>query len=238
MVLKRDFSITYYGHSTFKVVSPKGKHILIDPWVMGNPACPDRLKSVDKIDLMLITHGHFDHMADAVALAEAHTPKVVAIFEIAAFLESRGVKDTLPMNMGGTQHVEGVAVTMVPAFHSSGIQDEDGRLVYGGDPAGYVVTLENRFPFYHAGDTQVFGDMRLIADLYEPQLSFLPIGDLFTMSPKEAAYACRLLKPKWVIPMHYGTFPPLTGTPAKLRQATKGIRGLKVIEMKPGDTIK
>ncbi|MEE8224632.1 MAG: MBL fold metallo-hydrolase, partial [candidate division NC10 bacterium] len=115
MVLKRDFSITYYGHSTFKVVSPKGKHILIDPWVMGNPACPDRLKSVDKIDLMLITHGHFDHMADAVALAEAHTPKVVAIFEIAAFLESRGVKDTLPMNMGGTQHVEGVAVTMVPA---------------------------------------------------------------------------------------------------------------------------
>ncbi|MEE8152693.1 MAG: metal-dependent hydrolase [candidate division NC10 bacterium] len=238
MVLKRDCSITWYGHSTFKVVSPKGVHILIDPWVMGNPVCPDSLKKVDRIDLMLITHGHFDHMADATALAKTHNPKVVAIFEIAAFLQSRGVENTLPMNMGGTQQVNGIKVTMVQAFHSSGIQDEEGRLIYGGDPAGYVVTLENGFTFYHAGDTQVFGDMRLIADLYHPQLCFLPIGDLFTMSPKEAAYACRLLKPRWVIPMHYGTFPPLTGTPGKLKQLTKAVRGLKVVDMKPGDTIK
>lgn len=238
MVLKRDCAITWYGHSTFKVVSPKGVHILIDPWVMGNPACPENLKTVDRIDVMLITHGHFDHMADAIALAKSRNPKVVAIFEIAAFLESRGVANTLPMNMGGTQQVNGIKVTMVQAFHSSGIQDEDGRLVYGGDPAGYVVTLENGFTFYHAGDTQVFGDMRLIADLYHPQLCFLPIGDHFTMSPKEAAYACRLLKPRWVIPMHFGTFPLLTGTPAKLRQLTKAIRGLKVVDMKPGDTIK
>jgi len=238
MVLKKDCSITWYGHSTFKIVSPRGKHILIDPWVMGNPACPEHLKQVDRIDLMLVTHGHFDHMADAVALAKTHTPKVVAIFEVAAFLESRGVRNTLPMNMGGTQEIEGIKVTMVPALHSSGIQDEEGRLLYGGDPAGYVVTLENGFTCYHAGDTQVFGDMRLIAELYKPQLCFLPIGDLFTMSPKEAAYACKLLKPKWVIPMHYGTFPPLTGTPAELKALTKGIRGLKVIEMKPGDTIR
>ncbi len=238
MVLKRDCSITWYGHSTFKIVSPKGVHILIDPWVMGNPVCPEKLKTVDKIDLMLITHGHFDHMADAIALAKSHNPKVVAIFEIAAFLESRGVVNTLPMNMGGTQQVNGIKVTMVQAFHSSGVQDEEGRLIYGGDPAGYVVTLENGFPFYFAGDTQVFGDMRLIADLYNPQLCFLPIGDLFTMSPKEAAYACRLLKPRWVIPMHYGTFPLLTGTPGKLKQLTKAIRGLKVVDMKPGDTIK
>ena len=237
MVLKKDCSITWYGHSTFKVVSPKGVHVLIDPWVMGNPACPDKLKTVDKIDLMLITHGHFDHMADAIALAKAHNPKVVAIFEIAGFLGSRGVANTLPMNMGGTQEVNGIKVTMVQAFHSSGIQDEEGRFISGGNPAGYVVTLENGFVFYFAGDTQVFGDMRLIADLYHPQLCFLPIGDLFTMSPKEAAYACRLLKPRWVIPMHYGTFPPLTGTPGKLRQLIKAIRGLKVIEMKPGETI-
>ncbi len=238
MILKKDCSITWYGHSTFKVVTPKGLHILIDPWVMGNPACPDHLKAVDKVDLMLITHGHFDHMADALALAKSHNPKVVAIFEIAGFLDGRGVGNTLPMNMGGTQRVDGVSVTMVQAFHSSGIQDEEGRLVYGGDPAGYVVTLENGFTFYHAGDTQVFGDMRLIAELYKPRLCFLPIGDLFTMSPKEAAYACKLLKPKWVIPMHYGTFPPLTGTPAELRKLTKGIRGLHVFEIKPGDTIK
>ena len=237
MILKKDFSITWYGHSTFKIVTPKGMHILIDPWVVGNPACPKHLKKVDEIDLMLITHGHFDHMGDVVPLAKSHNPKVVANFEIAAFLESRGVQDTMPMNMGGTQQVEGVAVTMVPAFHTSSIEDE-GRLVYGGEPAGYVVTLENRFTFYHTGDTQVFGDMRIIAELYKPQLCFLPIGGRFTMSPREAAYACKLLKPKWVVPMHFGTFPPLTGTPARLKQLTKGIKGLKVIEINPGDTIK
>jgi len=140
--------------------------------------------------------------------------------------------------MGGTQEVDGISVTMVQAFHSSGIQDTDGRIVYGGSAAGYVVRLENGFTFYHSGDTAVFGDMRLIAELYKPQLCFLPIGGLFTMSPREAAYACKLLKPKWVIPMHYGTFPPLTGTPAELKALTKGIRGLKVIEMKPGDTVR
>jgi L-ascorbate metabolism protein UlaG (beta-lactamase superfamily) len=238
MILKKDCSITWYGHSTFKIVSPKGKHILIDPWVTGNPACPQHLKKVDRVDLMLIAHGHFDHMADAVQLAKAHQCKVVGIYEVAVFLESRGVKNTLPMNMGGTQRVDGVSVTMVQAFHSSGIQDEEGRLVYGGNPAGYVLTLENGFTVYHSGDTQVFGDMRIIAELYKPQLCLLPIGGLFTMSPKEAAYACKLLKPKWVVPMHFGTFPPLTGTPAELKALTKGIRGLQVIEMKPGDTIK
>ena len=238
MILKKDCAITWYGHSTFKVVSPKGKHVLIDPWVAGNPACPAHLKQVDRIDLMLITHGHFDHMADAVALAQAHNPTVVAIYEIAAYLEGRGVKNTRPMNMGGTQEIDGIAVTMVQAFHSSGVQDEGGRIVYGGEPAGYVVRLENGFTLYHAGDTQVFGDMRIIAELYKPQLCFLPIGDLFTMAPREAAYACTLLKPKWVIPMHYGTFPPLTGTPARLKALTKGIKGLKIIEMKPGDTVR
>jgi L-ascorbate metabolism protein UlaG (beta-lactamase superfamily) len=238
MILKKDCSITWYGHSTFKIVSPKGKHILIDPWVTGNPACPQHLKKVDRVDLMLIAHGHFDHMADAAQLANAHHCKVVGIYEVAVFLESRGVKNTLPMNMGGTQQVDGISVTMVQAFHSSGIQDEEGRLVYGGNPAGYVLTLENGFTLYHSGDTQVFGDMRIIAELYKPHLCLLPIGGLFTMSPKEAAYACKLLKPKWVIPMHFGTFPLLTGTPAELKALTKGIRGLRVIEMKPGDTIR
>jgi L-ascorbate metabolism protein UlaG (beta-lactamase superfamily) len=238
MIVKKDCSITWYGHSTFKIVSPKGKHILIDPWVTGNPACPQHLKKVDRVDLILIAHGHFDHMADAVTIARAHSPKVVGIYEVAAWLERQGVGHTHPMNMGGTQEIDGISVTMVQAFHSSGIQDTDGRIVYGGSAAGYVVRLENGFTFYHSGDTAVFGDMRLIADLYKPQLCLLPIGGLFTMSPKEAAYACKLLKPKWVIPMHFGTFPPLTGTPAQLKALTKGIRGLRVIEMKPGDTIK
>lgn len=238
MVINKGLSITWYGHSTFKVVSPKGLHILIDPWVMGNPACPEHLKKVDRVDLMLICHAHFDHMADAVALAKAHTPKVVAIYEIATWLEGRGIKNTLAMNMGGSQEIDGIRVTMFQAFHSSGILEEDGRIVYGGEPAGYVVQLENGFTFYHSGDTNVFGDMKIVAELYEPELCFLPIGDRFTMSPKEAAYACKLLTPKWLIPMHFGTFPLLTGTPAELKELTKGITGLTIIEMKPGDTIR
>lgn len=238
MIINKGLSITWYGHSTFKIVSPKGRHILIDPWVMGNPACPEQLKQVDRIDLMLICHAHFDHMADAVALAKAHTPKVVAIYEIATWLEGKGIKNTLAMNMGGTQEIDGIRVTMVQAFHSSGILEEDGRIVYGGEPAGYVVQLENGFTFYHSGDTNVFGDMKIIAELYKPELCFLPIGDRFTMSPKEAAYACKLLMPKWLIPMHFGTFPLLTGTPAQLKALTKDITGLTIIEMKPGDTVK
>lgn len=238
MIINKGLSITWYGHSTFKIVSPKGRHILIDPWVMGNPACPEQLRQVDRVDLMLICHAHFDHMADAVALAKAHTPRVVAIYEIATWLEGKGIKNTLAMNMGGTQEIDGIRVTMVQAFHSSGILEEDGRIVYGGEPAGYVVQLENGFTFYHSGDTNVFGDMKIIAELYKPELCFLPIGDRFTMSPKEAAYACKLLMPKWLIPMHFGTFPLLTGTPAQLKVLTKDITGLTIIEMKPGDTIK
>jgi L-ascorbate metabolism protein UlaG (beta-lactamase superfamily) len=227
-------TLTWLGHGTFLVTTPDGKVVLIDPWVEGNPACPEKLKKLGRVDAMLITHGHFDHIADAVALGRQHQPQVVGIYELCHWLESKGVPNTMPMNKGGSQQVGEVGVTMVHADHSCGILD-DGRIIYGGEAVGYVVEIGGR-RFYHAGDTNVFGDMKIIRELYSPELAMLPIGDLFTMSPKEAAYACRLLCPKRVIGMHYGTFPPLTGRPSQLRELLAGT-GIEVVEMQPGQTI-
>lgn len=236
MALKKGVKITWLGHATFKIVSPGGKTVVIDPWVMGNPACPEPLKTFDALDLMLITHGHFDHMGDAVELAGRHHPKVVAAYETCVWLESKGVANTLGMNKGGTQTIDGIKVTMVTADHSCGIVD-DGRIIYGGDPCGYVVEFENGFKIYHAGDTNVFQDMKLIGGLYKPDICLLPIGGHYTMSPKEATYAIKLLGVKRVIPMHYGTFPVLTGTPEELRKLTRGLRGLKIFTLRPGETL-
>ncbi len=224
---------TWLGHSTFKLATPGGKVVIIDPWVDGNPACPEHLKKIDQLDIMLLTHGHFDHIGDAVALAKKHSPKVVGIFELCHWMESKGVKNCMPMNKGGSQQVDELRVTMVHADHSCGILD-DGEILYGGEAVGYVVEIGGR-RFYHAGDTNVFGDMKIIHELYAPELAMLPIGDLFTMSPLEAAYACTLLRPKKVIGMHFGTFPPLTGRPNQLAEKVAGA-GIEVIELKPGNS--
>ena len=236
MLDTRGVKITWLGHATFVFRTPSGKTILVDPWVTGNPACPEKSKKLDRIDTMFITHGHFDHIADAVSLAREHKPGVVAVYETCAWLESKGVANTLPMNKGGTQRVGEIEVTMVHADHSCGILD-DGKIVYGGESVGYVIRFENGLKVYHAGDTNVFGDMRIIRELYSPDIAMLPIGDLFTMSPREAALACRLLGTKRVIPMHYGTFPPLTGTPAALRELTRDIPGFEVVDFQPGQTM-
>lgn len=230
--------ITFYGHSTFSIKTPKGKTVLIDPWVKGNPACPESLHGTVKPDVMAITHGHFDHISDAVEIAREHKPAVVANWEICEWLGAKGVENLFPMNKGGGQTVEGVRFVMTHARHSSGITEEDGTCSYGGEPGGYVIELENGYRMYHAGDTNVFGDMKLIREIYAPKLAFLPIGDLFTMSPLEASYACGFVSPEIVIPMHYGTFPALTGDPEEFRRLVSDMKGLEVAVLKPGETLK
>ena len=225
--------ITWLGHATFRIQTPKGKTILIDPWVVQNPACPENEKKLKSVDVMLITHGHGDHIGDAVEIANKHTPRVVGIPELCGWLEKKGVQQISMMNKGGTQQVGDIKVTMVHADHSCGIQDGD-QLVYGGEACGYVVEFENGVKIYHAGDTNVFGDMKIIHDLYAPDIAMLPIGDHFTMGPREAAYACDLLKAKTVIPMHFATFPVLTGRPRDLSKLTPAV---EIVEMKPGQTI-
>lgn len=229
--------VTWLGHATFLIETPGGKKVIIDPWVTGNPVTPADKKSFDRIDVMLCTHGHSDHIGDAAELAKKHDPIVVGIYELCGWLKKQGAKQIAPMNKGGSLQAGDIKVTMVNAFHSGGIED-GGSVVYGGEPCGYIVEFENGTRIYHAGDTCVFGDMAIIHDLYRPDLALLPIGDLFTMGPREAAFACRLLKPKAVIPMHFGTFPLLTGTPEEFGRELKAA-GLdaELITMKPGETV-
>ena len=232
----KKIQITWLGHSTFKVISPEGTVILIDPWVQGNPACPEAARQFERLDIMLLTHGHFDHIGDAVELGKRYSPVVVGIYELGHWLEGKGVGNIRPMNKGGSQQVKDLRVTMVHADHSCGILD-GGKIIYGGEAVGYVLEFSNGYRIYHAGDTNLFGDMKLINQLYSPHLAMLPIGDLFTMSPREAAYACAFVGAKTIIPMHFGTFPPLTGTPQKLRELTRHLPELEIISLKPGDSV-
>jgi L-ascorbate metabolism protein UlaG (beta-lactamase superfamily) len=225
--------LTWLGHATFRIETPGGRTVFLDPWVMGNPMCPEKEKNVRQADVLLCTHGHFDHIGDAVAIARKHNPVVVGMFELCSWIEKKGAKQISPMNKGGTQTVGDIKVTMVDAVHSCGIQD-GGDLIYGGEACGYVIGFSNGIKIYHAGDTNVFGDMRIIHELYAPDIAMLPIGDHFTMGPREAAYACSLLRPKAAIPMHFGTFPLLTGTPESF---AKLVSGVEIVAMQPGVTI-
>jgi L-ascorbate metabolism protein UlaG (beta-lactamase superfamily) len=211
--------ITYFGHSAFSLTSASGQVALIDPWIMSNPRCPDSLKKLARADVIFLSHGHGDHFGDVLAIAQQFHPKLVAIYETCCWLAEQGFeKEVLPMSKGGAQQVGDFGATMTHAMHSNSIE-----------PGGATV--------YHAGDTALFGDMKLIGELYQPQLAMLPIGDLFTMGPREAAYAIRFLNVKHVIPMHYATFPVLTGTPDKLRQETRDIAGLEIHALQPGEAL-
>ncbi len=227
-------SITWLGHATFLLQSPGGRKIVFDPWITGNPKSPESAKKIGALDLILITHGHGDHTTDAVPLARSSGAQVVAPYELSVWLGSKGLKQVTGMNPGGTLNALGLSITMVPAVHSSSIE-EDGKIIYLGVATGYVVKFEDGLTIYFAGDTSVFGDMQLIGEMYKPSIAFLPIGDHFTMGPAQAAKACELLGVKQVVPMHYGTFPALTGTPAALRTLVEP-KGVQVLELTPGET--
>jgi len=228
--------ITWLGHGTFQLRLESGEVLVLDPWTEGNPAYPSG-HSFDRVDTMVISHGHYDHIHDAVPLALRFKPKVVCIYETGHWLESKGVQNVSAMNKGGSQTAGPVTVTMTHAIHSCGILD-DGKIIYGGEAAGYVLRLPDQRAIYFAGDTNVFSDMALIRELYAPQLAMLPIGDLFTMSPKEAAAACKLLRPDRVIPMHFGTFPPLPGRPDELSRLISDVPETKVWALEPGKTVR
>jgi L-ascorbate metabolism protein UlaG (beta-lactamase superfamily) len=225
--------ITWLGHGTFQFELPSGQTILMDPWTDGNPAYPKGYE-IRRVDTICITHGHFDHIHDAVPLAQKFSPEMVAIYETGNWLESKGVKNVRAMNKGGTQKVGGVDVTMTHAVHSCGILD-DGKILYGGEAAGYVLRFEDGRAVYFSGDTNVFSDMALIQELYRPDLVFIPIGDHFTMGPREAAMACRLLKAATVVPMHFATFPLLTGTPGELQKLVGD--AIKIWALEPGKAV-
>ena len=233
-------ALTWLGHSTFVLETPGGTRVLFDPWVTGNPATPEGAADPGAVDLILVSHGHADHTGDLVRLAAEKAPQaVVGMVELMGWFESQGVANTVGINKGGSTEAAGQRVTMTQALHSSSVNAEDGSIVYTGEPAGFVLTIDSGYKVYFAGDTTVFGDMSLIGELYAPDLAILPIGDFFTMGPLEAAKAVELLGVRRVLGMHYGTFPVLPGTPQQLREAC-GARGLDVTieELQPGGTLR
>jgi len=226
--------ITWLGHATVLIETPQGTKILIDPFIQQNPKYPKGFILPAEIQYILLTHGHGDHISDVVPVAAKHGSTVVAVYELAAYVAGRGVANTIGMNLGGTVQLNEVAATMVDAKHSSGAQDEKGTH-YVGVAAGFVLTIADGPVLYHAGDTAVFGDMKLIADLYSPEVAMLPIGGHFTMGPKEAAMAVRLLSPRIVLPLHFGTFPPLQGTPEELAALVDA--SVQVVSWAPGEAV-
>jgi L-ascorbate metabolism protein UlaG (beta-lactamase superfamily) len=230
----RGVKITFYGHAAFKL-SGQGATVVIDPW-LSNPLLNTPVSQVGPVDLILVTHGHGDHVGETVPLARATGAQVVAIHELSQILAGEGAPEVVGMNKGGTVTLKGLKITMTNAVHSS-TAEVGGQTVSAGDPGGFVVAFPDGLTVYHAGDTAVFKDMELIRELYHPEVALLPIGSHYVMSPKEAALACRMLRPKLVIPMHYGTFPVLTGTPGELRELLRDQPGIQVLALKPGETV-
>ncbi len=241
MAIGRDTSFTWLGHAAVEMRTPGGKVVIFDPWY-GNPKSPRSAESVTRCDLLLVTHGHGDHMGDAVALGARFRPAWPCIHEMSLWLARRlpgGADQVTGMNKGGTVEAAGLRVSMTGAAHSAGDWNGDlGTTLYLGEPAGFVLELENGFRVYHAGDTDVFGDMALIRERFRPDLALLPIGGHYTMDPTGAAIAAELLGVAHVLPIHWGTFPILAGTPDQLEAAIRARGGTaEVIHWQPGDTV-
>lgn len=243
------FRFTWYGHAAVLIESEAGTSILIDPW-LGNPRSPITADDIERCDLMLVTHGHHDHLgampgeiaaADSLAIARRTQPVWPAIHELSLWLDAQETgAEVVGMNKGGTVEVGGVRVSMVRAEHSAGDWlAEDGVPLYLGEPAGFVIELENGRSLYHAGDTALFGDMRLVGEMHRPGVAFLPIGGHFTMDPPAAARAVELLGCATVVPVHYGTFPILAGTPDQLREELQhlGLGDVRVLAPEPGEAV-
>jgi len=224
-------ALTWLGHASFRMDTPAGKRIYVDPFLSGNPKCPESEKEPERIDVIALTHGHGDHVGDTVELSKRFNPEIVAMVELKGWLGHQGadVGEMPGHNKGGTIEAGGVSFTMVNAFHSSSSDEGD----YLGEAAGLVLGFENGTTIYFAGDTCVFGDMQLIGRIYSPDVAVLPIGGYFTMDPREAGVALELLGVQRCVPCHYGTFPILAGTPDELRQHAPGV---EVIALEPGDT--
>ena len=225
--------LTWLGHAAFRVDTPGGKRIYVDPFLTGNPKCPESELEPERCDLVVLTHGHGDHVGDTVAIHERFGCPVVALLELRGWLAGQGVEENAAHapNKGGTVPWEDVSLTFTDANHSSSTGDG----TYAGEPAGVVMEVEDGFTIYFAGDTNVFGDMSLIGRIYEPDVAVLPIGDHYTMGPREAAVAIELLGVSRVVPCHYGTFGLLTGTPDALRELVSS--GVEILSPEPGETL-
>jgi L-ascorbate metabolism protein UlaG (beta-lactamase superfamily) len=236
-------TVTWLGHGSVLLTSPEGTRIVFDPWLEGNPSYPADLGAIERVDAIAVTHGHFDHIGSVVPLAAATGAVVISTPEMSAYFASEGVANLLEMNKGGTVSVEDVQLTMVQADHSCGVAvAEAAPNVYGGDPVGFIARAgaseADRLSVYVSGDTNVFGDMALIRELYQPELGLFPIDGHYNMGPREAALAVRLLGLRRAVPIHFGTFPVLTGTPQELRQhLADGAVEAELIVLEPGQSV-
>ncbi|NGP88245.1 metal-dependent hydrolase [Fodinibius halophilus] len=223
----------WLGHSAFKLVSPNDNTILIDPFLSQNPATPDEYKQQDDVDYILLTHGHEDHVGDTLEIAQETGCTVATMVELSRLLVGKhGLNEdqAVEFNKGGTVDFDDFSVTMVSANHSSSFKGD-----YAGDPAGLVISFDDDITFYHFGDTNIFYDLELYGELYEPEVIAVPMGDHYTMGPEEAAMACELIESDYAVPIHYGTFPVLTGDPEIFKEETEDLCDTKVLIPEAGE---